>query len=41
MGERKMPESLGELLEEKQKAEAEFTYWTHKEKILRHQIRVL
>lgn len=36
MGERKMPESLEALMDEKQKAEAELTYWTHKEKILRH-----
>lgn len=41
MGERKMPESLEALMEEKQKAEAELTYWTHKEKILRHQIKDL
>ena len=41
MGERKMPESWGALIEEKQKAEAELTYWTHKEKILRHQIKNL
>ena len=41
MGERKMPESLEALMEEKQNAEAELTYWTHKEKILRHQIKNL
>ena len=41
MGERKKPESLEALMEEKQKAEAELTYWTHKEKILHHQIKDL
>lgn len=41
MGERKIPESLEALMEEKQNAEAELTYWTHKEKILRHQIKDL
>ena len=28
-------------MEEKQNAEAELNYWTHKEKILRHQIKDL
>ena len=41
MGERKMPKSLEAIMMEKQKAEAELTYWTHKEKILRHQIKDL
>ncbi len=41
MGERKMPESLEALMEEKQNAEAELNYWAHKEKILRHQIKDL
>lgn len=41
MGERKMQESLEALMNEQQKAEAELTYWTHKEMILRHQIKDL
>jgi hypothetical protein len=41
MGKREMPKSLEELMDEKQKAEAELTYWTHKEKILRNQIKDL
>jgi len=41
MGRREIPESLEALMEEKQKAETELTYWTHKEKILRHQLKDL
>ena len=41
MGERKMPKSLEAFMMEKQKAEAELTYWTHKEKMLRHLIKDL
>ena len=41
MGRGEMPKSFEALMEEKQKAEAELTYWTHKEKILRHQLKEL
>lgn len=41
MGRREIPESLEALMNEQQKAEAALTYWTHKEKILRQQIKNL
>ena len=41
MEKKKLPESLEALMEEKQNAEAELNYWTHKEKTLRHQIKNL
>ena len=41
MNKRELPESMAALMHEQQKAEAALTYWTHKEKILRQQIKNL
>lgn len=41
MAERKIQETLEAVHQEKQKVWAELTYWTHKEQILRHQIKAL